>query len=151
MVSPPGGGYASAMTETSGTGDLRELSTGDLVAQLSKQVSRLVRDELRLAQTELRQKGKHAGVGAGLTGAGGIFALFGVAALETAAIVALALVLPLWASALIIGVAILLFAGLLALVGTRQVKRGVPPIPEQAMASVQQDAQVIKERGSHAK
>ncbi|HTF49301.1 MAG TPA: phage holin family protein [Pseudonocardia sp.] len=41
-------------------GGLRELSTGELVAQMSAQVSRLVRDELRLAQAELRQKGKQA-------------------------------------------------------------------------------------------
>jgi uncharacterized membrane protein YqjE len=137
------------MTERTEPGDLRELSTGDLVAQLSTQVTRLVRDELRLAQVELQQKGKRAGVGAGLAGAGGVFALFGLAALELAAIVALALVLPLWAAALIVGAAVLLLAGLLGLIGARQVKRGVPPIPEQAIASVQRDAQVIKERGKH--
>jgi uncharacterized membrane protein YqjE len=137
------------MAEMSEPGDLRERSTGDLVAQLSRQVSRLVRDELRLAQVEMQQKGKRAGFGAGLAGAGGVLALFGLAALETAAIVALALVLPLWASALIIGAAVLLFAGALGLAGRSQVKRGSPPIPEQAIASVQRDAQVIKERGNH--
>jgi uncharacterized membrane protein YqjE len=149
MVSAGQRGYVSAMSETSGQGDLRELSTGDLVAQLSKQVSRLVRDELRLAQVELQQKGKRAGLGAGLAGAGGVLALLGLAAVELAAIVALALVLPLWAAALIIGGGVLLLAAILGWGGARQVKRGVPPIPEQAIASVQRDAQVIKERGKH--
>ena len=137
------------MTETSEPGNLRELPTGELVAQLSKQVSRLVRDELRLAQVELRQKGKRAGLGAGLAGAGGVVALFGLAAVETAAIVAVTIALPLWAAALVVGAALLLLAGLLGLIGTSQVKRGGPPIPEQAIASVQRDAQVIKERGKH--
>jgi uncharacterized membrane protein YqjE len=149
MVSAGQRGYVSAMAETSGQGDLRELSTGDLVAQLSRQVSHLVRDELRLAQVELQQKGKRAGLGAGLAGAGGVLALFGLAAIEFAAIVALALVLPLWAAALVIGAAVLLFAAILGWGGARQVKRGVPPIPEQAIASVQRDAQVIKERGKN--
>jgi membrane protein len=128
-------------------GDLRELSTGELVAQMSAQVSRLVRDELRLAQAELRQKGKRAGIGAGLTGTAGVLALLGLGGLEAAAIAALAMVLPVWACALIIGAALLLLAGVLGLVGSKQLKRGVPPIPEQAIASVQRDAQAVKEGG----
>ena len=109
------------------------MSTGELVAQMSAQVSGLVRDELRLAQAELRQKGKRAGIGAGLTGTAGVLALLGLGGLEAAAIAALALVLPVWACALIIGAALLLLAGVLGLAGGNQLKRGVPPIPEQAI------------------
>jgi hypothetical protein len=73
-------------------------STGQLIGQLTEQISRLVRDEARLAQAEVTQKAKRLGVGAGLFGGAGLVAFFGLAALITAAILALALVLPDWLS-----------------------------------------------------
>ncbi|MDP8970658.1 MAG: phage holin family protein [Actinomycetota bacterium] len=133
------------MSEVSGQGDLRELPPGELVSRLSEQVSHLVRDELRLAQAELQQKGKRAGIGAGLAGVAGLFALYGLGALVIAVIAALALVLPVWAAALIVGGAVLLLAGLLALAGVGQVKRGTPPTPEQAIASTKRDVETVKE------
>ena len=63
------------MSEPNRKADPGELSTGELVSQLSAQVSQLVRDELQLAQAELKQKGKRAGIGAGLAGAGGVLSL----------------------------------------------------------------------------
>ena len=72
-------------------------------------------------------------------------ALFGLGALVLAAIAALALVVPVWAAALIVGVVVLLLAGLLALTGIGQIKRGSPPMPEQAIASVQRDIQTVKD------
>jgi Putative Actinobacterial Holin-X, holin superfamily III len=42
-----------------------EATIGELVAKLSEQTTRLVRDEVRLAQAEMAQKGKKAGLGAG--------------------------------------------------------------------------------------
>ncbi len=133
------------MSEVSGQGDLRELGTGELVSRLSEQIPQLVRDELRLALAELQQKGKRAGIGAGLTGAAGLIALYGLGALVIAVIAALALVLPVWAGALIVGAALLLLAGLLALAGVGQVKRARPPMPEQAMASTKRDVETVKE------
>ena len=82
---------------------LSQQSTVDLVRRASEQFSNLVRDEIQLARTELTEKGKRAGMGAGMFGAAGVFALFGVAALLTGAILGIALVLPAWAAALIIG------------------------------------------------
>jgi tetrahydromethanopterin S-methyltransferase subunit C len=76
-----------------------------------------------------------------------VLGLFGLAALLAAAIAALALVLPVWASALIVGAVVLVVAGVLALLGTRKLKSGVPPIPEQAITSVQLDARAVKESG----
>ena len=122
-----------------------ELSTGELISQLSEQTSRLVRDELQLALAELKQKGKQAGIGAGLTGAAGLVSLFGLGALLVAVIAALALVLPVWAAALIVGAAMLVLAGGLALAGIGQLKRATPPMPEQAMASTKRDIQTVKE------
>lgn len=133
------------MSEVDRQGDMRERSVGELVSQLSEQVSHLIRDELRLAQTELENKGKRAGIGAGLTGAAGVLSLLGLAALVAAAIAALAVVLAVWAAALIVGGALLLLAGLLALVAFGQIKRATPPMPEQAMASTKRDIEIIKE------
>ena len=133
------------MSEVSEPGDLRELPTGELVKRLSEQIPQLVRDELRLAQAELQQKGKRAGIGAGLAGAAGLISLFGLGALVIAVIAALALVLPVWAAALIVGGVLLLVAGGLALAGIGQVKRATPPTPEQAIASTQRDVETVKE------
>ena len=133
------------MSEANRNADLRELPIGELVSRLSEQVSHLVRDELRLALAELKQKGKRAGIGAGLTGAAGVIALFGLAVLVAAVIAALALVLPVWAAALIVGGVLLLLAGVLALAGIGQVKRGTPPTPDQAIASTKRDVETVKE------
>jgi Putative Actinobacterial Holin-X, holin superfamily III len=126
----------------------RDRSTGELVQQLSEQVSRLIRDELRLARLELSDKGKRAGIGAGLFGGGGLLGAYGVAAVIAAVALALALVLPAWAAALIVGAVLLAAAGLLALLGRNQVRRATPPVPQQTIESVKADVDVVKERAS---
>lgn len=138
-------GYVSGMSEVDRKADVRELSSGELVSRLSEQVSHLVRDELRLAQAELKQKGKRAGIGAGLTGAAGVISLFGLGVLVAAVIAALALALSVWAAALIVGGVLLLLAGGLALAGIGQVKRATPPTPDQAIASTKRDIETVKE------
>jgi uncharacterized membrane protein YqjE len=124
-------------------------SVGQLVSDLSAQLSRLVRDEMRLATRELQRTGKRLGVGAGLFGAAGIIALLGVATLIAAGVLALALVLPGWAAALVVGVALLVVAGIAALAGRGQVRDGTPPVPEEAAASVGEDVKTVKERVRH--
>jgi nitrate/nitrite transporter NarK len=120
--------------------------THKLVNDLSDQVSRLVRDELRLARLELTRKGRRAGFGAGLFGAAGMFGFLGGAALVAAAILLLALVLPAWAAAAIVAVALLAIAAVLGLVGRRQVKQAAPPVPSEALASVRADFDLVKEK-----
>jgi membrane protein len=123
-----------------------DTSTAQLVNQLSEQVSRLARDEIRLAVAELKDKGKHAGVGAGMFGAAGVFAWWGGLSLVAGIILALSLVLPPWAAALIVAAALLLIAGVAALMGRSQVRQATPPVPRQAMDNVQEDIATIKER-----
>src|SRR5215475_10886074 len=94
-----------------------ERPTGELVKDLSEQISRLVRDELRLAQLEMTRKGKQAGLGVGMFAGGGVFAWFGLGCLIACAIIAIAGVVAAWLAALIVGVALLLLAGIAALVG----------------------------------
>jgi MFS family permease len=140
-------GAATTPTPATGVGphdDLNTVSTGELVRRLSTQLSDLIRRELELARNELTAKGKRAGAGAGLTGAGGVVALYGVGALIAAAIAGLALVLPVWLSALIIGVVLLLIGGLLALIGRSQLRRATPAVPQEAVQGVQQDVATVR-------
>lgn len=137
------------MSETYGahhSATAAEPSTGELVSQLSEQTSRLIRDELRLAQLELTAKGKRAGAGVGLFGGAGLMAFFGGACFITAAILALAIALPAWLAALIVGGALMLVAGVAALVGKREVSAATPPIPQEAVAGLKQDAQTLNPR-----
>src|SRR5690349_16091768 len=71
-----------------------DASLGELVSSISEQTSRLVRDEMRLAQAEMTAKGKKAGIGAGLFGGAGLMSIFGLACFISAAALALSLVLP---------------------------------------------------------
>jgi membrane protein len=135
------------MTESSPatrTGGPPDSSAGDLVKQLSEQVSRLVRDELKLAGNEMASKGSRAAKGAGLFGGSGVIALFGIGCLLAAAIAGLALVLAVWLAALIVGAALLAVAGVAILIGRGQLKQAVPPVPERAVDSVKADVQAIK-------
>ena len=119
-------------------------SLGELISRLSQQTSQLVRDEVRLAQLELGQKAKKGGIGAGLIGAGGLVAVYGVGALVAAAIFALDLVLPGWAAALCVAGGLFLLAGIAALLGIRTAKKAVPPVPAKAVASVKADLAALK-------
>ena len=122
-----------------------ETSTGQLVKQLSEEISQLVRDEVRLATVEMTGKAKTAARGAGLFGGGGVMAFYGVGCLLAAAIIALAGVLRPWLAALIIGVALFAAAGVAALTGKSQFKKATPPVPSQATESVKADVEQIKE------
>ena len=123
-------------------------SAGELLTRLSEQTSRLVRDELQLVQVELKDSVKHVGMGAGLFSAAGILALFGLGVLIATGVIALALVLPWWLSALIVAVVLFAAAGISALVGKKQVQQASPPA-ERTVASVKQDVDEVKEAASH--
>ena len=133
-------------TGTSLSSDPANATTGELITRLSSQVSELVRGEIALAKAELAQKGKRAGIGAGLAGAAGVLALYGVGALITTVIAALALVLPVWAAALIVAVVIFIVAGVLGLLGKNQIQRATPPVPEITVESVKRDVATVTER-----
>jgi hypothetical protein len=120
-------------------------STGELVGQLSEQLTTLVRNEVRLAQAEVTQKAKSLGVGAGLFGGAGLTAFFGLAVLISAVVLGLAEVLPAWLAALVVAVILFAVAGVLALVGKKDVEEASPPLPSQAIAGVQADVATVKE------
>jgi uncharacterized membrane protein YqjE len=138
-IGSPGGSTAPAGRPSS------EPSVGDLVKAMSADLSRLVRDELQLAQVELSAKAKTAGVGIGAFGGAGVLAFYGVAVLLAAAVLALDLVLPAWLAALIVGVVVLAIAGVAALIGKKKVEEAGPAVPERTVASVKEDVAEIKE------
>lgn len=130
-----------------GGGDAaQERSAGELVKQLTEELSTLVRDELKLARVEMSRKGKQAGLGAGLLGGGGLVALYGVGCLIACAVIGLSRVVQTWLAALIAGVALLAVAGVAALVGKGRIQQATPPVPTQTAGSVKADLEEIKER-----
>jgi hypothetical protein len=121
-------------------------SVGELVQSLSQHTATLVRQEMRLAQSELQQKGKRVGKGAGMFGGAGLVALYGVGALVAAAILGIGTLLEPWIAAVIVGAVLLAVAGILTLTGKKQIDRGTPPLPEQAIESTKRDIDVVKAR-----
>ncbi|HEY5786606.1 MAG TPA: YhjD/YihY/BrkB family envelope integrity protein, partial [Microlunatus sp.] len=120
-------------------------SIAALITQVTEESSRLVRTELKLAQVEMTEKAKTAGIGLGAFGVAGVLALFGVGCLIVTAIFALALVLPTWAAALIVGVLVFAVAGVAALIGKKKVTEATPPVPSDAVENVKADVAEIKE------
>ena len=139
-IGSPGGNTTPSTSPPS-----TDASVGDLVKAMSADLSRLVRDEIQLAQTEISAKVKTAGVGVGAFGAAGVLALYGLALFIAAAVLGLALVLPAWLAALIVGVVVLAIAGIAALIGKRKVNEAAPAVPERTVASVKEDVAEIKE------
>ncbi|WP_329225918.1 MULTISPECIES: phage holin family protein [unclassified Streptomyces] len=118
---------------------------GELVERASHQLTELVRGELRLAQAEMKEKGRRYGKGGGLFGGAGVAGFLMLEALVVTAIAALAVVLPVWAAALIVTAVLGAIAALMALTGKRQVDKAAPPAPEQAIENVKADVAEIKE------
>jgi uncharacterized membrane protein YqjE len=143
------------MAETSGStaanfsssGSAGDASTSELVTRLTQQSTELIRNELRLAQAEMTEKAKHAGVGAGLFGGAGVVALYGVGALIATIILALSLLIPAWLSALIVTIVLFAIAGIVALMGKKQVTQATPAAPRHTIESVKQDVDTIKGGG----
>jgi uncharacterized membrane protein YqjE len=120
---------------------------GAIVHRLSEQIPELVRSEVRLAQAELTQKGKRAGVGIGMFSLAGLLAFFATGVLITTAIVALDLVLPLWAAGLIVAGVLLVAALGAALGGRNELGQATPAMPEHAIEGVKLDIATVK--GEH--
>jgi uncharacterized membrane protein YqjE len=139
------------MADPHGTNDLRERPTSELLKQLSDQTTTLVRQEIELAKLELQEKGKKAGIGAGMFGGAGVFGLYAVGALTATIILALATFLPGWVAALIVTVIYGAIAGVLALRGKSQVKEATPPMPEQAVETTKEDVRWVKTRAQSAR
>lgn len=115
-----------------------EASTGELIAQATDDISRLVRDEIQMAKVDLAESGKRLGVGVGLFGVAGTLAMYGLAALIATIILAMAEGLEPWLSALIVTIVLFLAAGVAALLGRGRVSHVAEP-PRERVESVKAD------------
>jgi hypothetical protein len=120
---------------------------GALVHQLSEQIPELVRSEIRLAQAEVAEKGKHVGVGVGMFGAAGLLGFLALASFVAAGILGLAQVVDGWLAALIVGVLLLGATAVAGLLGKEQVSEATPPAPERAIEGIKEDIATVK--GGH--
>lgn len=118
---------------------------GDLVQRASQQLTELVRGEMRLAQAEMKEKGKRYGKGGGLFGGAGLVGFLTLQALVATAMAALAVPLPVWAAALIVTAVLGVITAVLALTGKKEVSQAAPPLPQQTIDSVKADVAEIKE------
>jgi hypothetical protein len=120
-------------------------STSELIRDLSEQSTRLIRQEMALAQAELTQKGAQAGFGIGLFGGAAILSLYGLGALTAGGILLLSTATKAWIASVIVAGAILIVAGAAAVVGKARLARVVPPVPEATIETAKQDVETIRE------
>jgi uncharacterized membrane protein YqjE len=114
---------------------------------LTQQIPDLIRSEMRLAQVEVAEKGKRAGVGIGIFSVAGLLAFFGVATLVATAVLALALVLDAWLAGLVVALLLLAAAGVAAVVAKNKVQAAGPPVPQRAIDGIREDIATVK--GQH--
>lgn len=135
IQSPPGG-RGSPHTDP---------SVSELVQRASQQLTELVRGEMRLAQAEMKEKGRRYGKGGGLFGGAGVAGFLMLQAAVAAAIAGLAVALPVWAAALIVTAVLGVIAAVMALIGRKQIRAGTPLAPERTIENVKADVAEIKE------
>ncbi|MFF3420055.1 phage holin family protein [Streptomyces sp. NPDC002698] len=128
--------------------DVGHEPVGELVQRASQQLTELVRGEMKLAQAEMKEKGKRYSKSGGLFGGASLAGLLMLQALVATAIAALALLLPLWTAALIITAVLGVIAAVLALSGKKQAAAASPLTPESTIENVKADVAEIK-RSAH--
>jgi uncharacterized membrane protein YqjE len=137
-----GGAYAPG-GDPPADSDARDRGIGELVKDLAGQTSTLVRQEIKLAQAEVTQKGKVAGKGAGMLAGAAVAALLMLGALTALLIVVLDSFLALWLAVLIVTVLWAAVAAVLAQAGRSALQAATPPVP-QTVETVKEDIQWAK-------
>ncbi|MFC0581520.1 phage holin family protein [Micrococcoides hystricis] len=126
-------------------GSSSHLGLFDLLKVIVRLGPKQLRDELRLAQQQMKTKGVEVGIGAALAVAGLVFLSLMVIALVVLVVVLFAKIMPMWAAALVTAGIFLVLAALLALFGVGKIKAAMPLMPEDAIRGLQYDAAVMKE------
>lgn len=131
------------------TPETRNRGVGPAAKDVAEHASTLARLELELAALELKRKVAALGMGIGLVAGAGIFLLFALGFGLAAGAAALALVVSTWAALLIVFGGLVLFSLVLALIGLSTIKKGTPPVPEQAVEEARLTTEALKSNGSH--
>ena len=144
----PGGGFQGAGASEERPGERlagEAQSIGGLVSGVIKDLQDLVRAEIQLAKTEIKEDATVAGKAVGAMVAGGLVGLVGFIFLMAALMYGLAVWLPLWASALIVAALLLVVAAVLAMWGKKELAaRNLAP--EQTIATLKEDQQWAKQQ-----
>jgi hypothetical protein len=140
-VADPGASYTNPRNPKT------KQSLAELVSALPSLVVTLVKDELTLLKSEVVSRVSKLGIGAGLIAAALFLLFFVFAVLVAAAVLGIATALPAWLSALIVAGGLLVIAVILILVGIAQIKKGVPPVPEESITSLKKDVNAVKGLG----
>lgn len=119
-------------------------SLAELLQRLSDEYGVLARQELMLAKAEMGEKGKHAGVGAGLAAGVLVAAVLALGTLTAFLVAAIAVALPVWAAALIVTVLWIVVGGVLAFAARSQLRRARPLMPELTVKTMKEDVQWAK-------
>jgi tetrahydromethanopterin S-methyltransferase subunit C len=114
-------------------------TTPNSLEQLASDMSTLVRQELEFAKNELAEKARSAGVGAGMLSASAITGFITLACLSALLIIALSLLIPAWASALIVTAVWASVTAALVVLGKRKVQEAVPFVPEKTIENLKED------------
>jgi membrane-bound ClpP family serine protease len=122
-------------------------SVGAAVKQVAEHTSAIVRLELELAALELKRKVVALGLGVGLAIGAAVMLLFMVGFAYATIAAALALVLPWWAALLIVTGLLFLQVGVLGMLAFGRIKKGSPPVPEQAIREAKLTTEALKSNG----
>ena len=115
-----------------------------LIGDLPTLVTDLVKDEIAQLKSEMIVKLRALGIGGAIIAVAAVVLLYMLGVLLTAAILGLATVMPPWLAALIVAFVLLVIAAILALVGYRKMKAGIPPVPTTTIDSLKKDVEMIK-------
>jgi hypothetical protein len=121
---------------------------GTAAKQVAEHASALAKLELELAGLELKDKAGAVGAGVGLGIGAALLALYGLGFLLATIAVALAIVLDAWLAVLLVSLGLFVLAGILGLLARSQIKRGTPPVPEQAIREAQLTTAALKADGN---
>jgi uncharacterized membrane protein YqjE len=138
------------VTAPTGPGDMRDVadrSFGELIGELSGDLSRLVRQEIELAKVETKEELSKVGQGAGMFGGAGIAAWLTLLFLSLALMFALANAMDVGWAALVVAVLWAIVAGVLAALGRSRLKQAAPPL-QQTKETLKEDAQWAKRQSS---
>lgn len=132
-------GHPSGARSVGSTGS-DQRSLGDIVSSVTQDISTLIRQEMDLAKTELKEEVTKAGKGAGLLGGAGLAGYFVLLFVSLTALFALDEGLPLWVSALIVTAVWAVVAAVLALTGRKAIQESNPQLPK-TQQTLKEDAQ----------
>ena len=127
--------------------ETRKPGVGEAAKQVAEHASSIARLELELAGLELKRKAGALGAGVVLGIGAAVVGLYGLGFLLATVAAALALVLDLWLALLVVSLGLLLVAGILGALGLRRIRRGTPPVPEQAIQEAKLTSQALKTDG----